>query len=67
MTDKREAEFMWWHTAVFGPKPWKERIPFHVMRDYQDLQRELSRARDGVDYFILNMSIQEIKERANAK
>lgn len=40
MKDKRLEEFEWWHNAVFGIKPFKAKIPHHVLQAYLDFQRD---------------------------
>lgn len=42
--DPRVEAFMWWHNAVFGKNPFKQAIPFKIMRDYEDWKWEVARA-----------------------
>lgn len=61
--DRRVSELEWWHEQVFGRNPTRSAVPFQVMRDYADYERELRRAQRGIDDAVLALSIPEIKAR----
>jgi len=62
-TDKREEIYLWWREAVFGKHPVRAQIPSRILREYLDYQREISRARMGIDYSLMTLTIPQIKER----
>jgi hypothetical protein len=53
---KAQTEMEWWHHAVFGDRPFRDAIPFRVMREYEDEKVFIRQAKNGLHNVTVTVS-----------